>query len=236
MLTLLAPSSSVSGDDWLELDRDEREATIPYWDEELDAARQDYFVASLRLHSAALATRPDAVASTMRAWGAAATFGGRLTPAERRTLWHSFFLVVPVVTTTFASASRLLGCCGSDGLGTAIIDEAGQASADQAVPLLALVRRAVIVGDQQQLEPIVTLETEVLRPIMRSHGADERWSPDRASVQHLADASSEYGTEISAMESAQHGSDDRTRAATWVAGLCADTSAAPIRCSSCPTN
>jgi superfamily I DNA and/or RNA helicase len=68
--------------------------------------------------------------------------------------------------------------------------------AHHAVPLLSRARRALIVGDPQQLEPVVVLEPELLHPVMRVAGADVRWSPEQASVQHLADASSRLGTDI----------------------------------------
>jgi superfamily I DNA and/or RNA helicase len=43
-------------------------------------------------------------------------------------LWDSFFLVVPVVSTTFASFDRLMDGMGEASLGWLIVDEAGQAT------------------------------------------------------------------------------------------------------------
>ena len=86
----------------------------------------DLFSAALRLHGSALTSCSGAVGQTMSTWGRAVGSPHEFTVAERVALWRSLFAVVPVVTTTFASAGRMLRDFGPDGLGNVIIDEAGQ--------------------------------------------------------------------------------------------------------------
>ena len=107
----------------------------------------------------------------------------------------------------------------------AIVDEAGQACAHHAVPLFAKVRRAVVVGDQQQLAPVVTLEPELLEPVMAAADADERFSPHTASVQRLGRRR---------VDRRAHESNSATRPRGSGCPSAA-TSAAPIRCSVSPT-
>src|SRR5207302_2618770 len=95
-----------------------------------DRARAELFVAAMTLHRAFATARPlrDNLGLAIdmvngRLDPAASGAGGRMA-AE---LWASLFLVVPVVSTTFASFARLFRGLGREALGWLFIDEAGQA-------------------------------------------------------------------------------------------------------------
>jgi hypothetical protein len=134
------------------------------------------------------------------------TFGGRSLPtAEKRALmldlWASFFLTVPLISTTFASVERMLGDLSAEGLGWLFVDEAGQALPQAAVGALMRTRRAVIVGDPVQIEPIVVLPETLTYAICRQFGVDpDRFNAPNASVQTLADAATPYFAEFEARQ------------------------------------
>lgn len=109
--------------------------------------------------------------------------------------WQSLFLAVPMVSTTFASLSRLLDDVGPSSLGYLIVDEAGQATPQAAVGGLTKFQQAVIVGDPDQLEPVVPLPGVLLDRLMERHEATPRLAPHRTSVQAMADGRSVLGTE-----------------------------------------
>jgi superfamily I DNA and/or RNA helicase len=110
--------------------------------------------------------------------------------------WQSLFFVVPVVSTTFASYARLFGNLGREALGWLLIDEAGQATPQNAVGALWRTKRAVVVGDPLQLEPITVLPFRAEQAIRLQLGVDEQWLTSHTSVQRLADRLTLLGTSL----------------------------------------
>jgi superfamily I DNA and/or RNA helicase len=115
-------------------------------------------------------------------------------PGALQAAWQTLFLVVPMVSTTFASLHRLFDGLGREALGWLFVDEAGQATPQLATGGLWRCRRAVIVGDPQQLEPIVTLPLPAQHALRGHYRVDEEWTPDGTSVQRVADRLARYGT------------------------------------------
>lgn len=184
------------------------ELRAPWLDEELDRARSDLFLAALDLHRDLLANVPDQFLHSLRA--AREVIAGGVPPdleAEKiRAAWQNFFMVVPLVSTTFASVPRMLGKMGRESLGWLFVDEAGQAEPQLAAGALWRFERALIVGDPLQLEPITSIPAKLALDIAHTHGVQEQWLAPIGSVQTLADRSSRYGTTI---DSGPH--------STWVA-------------------
>ena len=80
--------------------------------------------------------------------------------------YETLFLLIPVVSSTFASVQgqRFLGNAKEEDIvGTLIVDEAGQASPHMAIGALSRSRKAVIVGDPKQVEPVVTDDQDLLK-------------------------------------------------------------------------
>lgn len=181
------------GPDW---EGDQRELHAPWLDAELDQARSDLFIAALQLHEDFIANTAEVMLHGMRA--ACEIVAGRvpidLEPEKILAAWQLFFLVVPLVSSTFASASRMFGGLGPESIGWLLIDEAGQAAPQLAVGAIWRARRVIAVGDPLQLEPVVTIPEKAIRNIAVKYGVDETWLPTRASVQTLADRVTRHGT------------------------------------------
>jgi hypothetical protein len=104
---------------------------------------------------------------------------------------------VPLISTTFASVNRMLGKLPPESLGWLFVDEAGQALPQAAVGALLRTRRAVVVGDPIQIEPVVALPDTLTHTICRRFGVDpDHYAAPSASVQTLADAASAYTSEF----------------------------------------
>lgn len=164
----------------------EKHQATPWWPIAAQRARDEVFITAMALHRAFV----DAAAKRLRHNLAALmnVFTTQTLPtAEKQALlpdlWASLFLVVPLVSTTFASVTRMLGKLPLESLGWLLVDEAGQASPQAAVGAIMRTKRAVIVGDPIQIEPVVTLPDTVCEAICTQFGVDpERYTATRLHV------------------------------------------------------
>ncbi|MCX5199269.1 ATP-binding protein [Streptomyces sp. NBC_00249] len=185
----------VPEESWL-TDDSLRERSAPWSDPEITAARTELFLAALHLHQAFLrCTARTMYANLMAAMDAVTGAVPHTVPETHlRAAWQSLFLLVPVVSTTFASLDRVFGRLGPQALGWLFVDEAGQATPQMAVGGMWRARRTVVVGDPLQLEPVVVLPWTAQRALRDDFGVAEEWAPGRTSVQQLADRANRYGT------------------------------------------
>lgn len=183
------------GQEWF---GDRRELHAPWLDAELDTARSELFLAALELHRDFLANAAGDMLTGLRAAGdvVAGNYPRHLEANKLRAAWQLFFLAVPLVSTTFASASRLFGGIGREAIGWLMIDEAGQAPPQYAVGAMWRARRVLAVGDPLQIQPVVTIPRKAQHDIAHHYGVSSTWIPPRASVQTLADRATTYGTTL----------------------------------------
>lgn len=162
----------------------------------LDHLRSAAFLAALRLHEATIKACAGRFIANLRAWTSMLA-GKLLEPIEakdRLLLWDTLFFCVPVVSTTLASFDHLFDGMGKGSIGWVLVDEAGQATPQSAAGALWRARRAVVVGDPLQVEPVVTVPIALIRRLVeRWPGLDDTWSPATQSVQTLADRTMTYG-------------------------------------------
>ncbi|MFM0185540.1 AAA domain-containing protein [Paraburkholderia nemoris] len=175
-----------------------REKSSPWADSAWNSARARVFLEALNLHKAFVISQAD-------------VFGKNLTglfdilqgfvPSDAshkavRAAWQTLFFIVPVVSTTFASFDRLFAHLGREELGWLLIDEAGQAVPQSAAGAIWRARRAVVVGDPLQLEPVLTIPFSAQQALRRRFDVSETWLPGRLSVQKLTDRVSKAGTAL----------------------------------------
>jgi hypothetical protein len=188
-------------DDWL-ADRAARSRQAPWTDTEWNEARTGLFLAALELHRAFLVHAAKPMRQTLD--GTMDMLTGRapadLSADAARAAWQALFLLVPVVSTTFASVGRLFGRLGCEALGWLAVDEAGQATPQSAVGALWRCQRAVIVGDPQQLEPITTIPFRAEQAIREHYDVEEEWLTGRTSAQGIADRLNRFGTTLPGVE------------------------------------
>lgn len=158
-------------------------------------ARAHLFIQALKLHRAFFMLEAKRLRTNLRFINSVLT-GGRYLGLSRtaiRSAWASLFLVIPVLSSTFASFARSFGSLEVGEIGWLLVDEAGQATPQAAVGALWRARRAVLVGDPLQLKPIVTVSDAVLEHMRTRYRVDPHWLPNRQSAQTLADQATRWG-------------------------------------------
>lgn len=190
-----AEAQRISGDNvpdpafWDQSD-DSFQRRSPWNGGEFRDARDALFVAAVELHRAFLVAGVRHIKPSLKKIVDSVSGKSLKEPVTAHD-WGVFFLVVPVVSTTFASFGRMFRDFGAGSMGWLLIDEAGQAAPQQGMGALWRARRAVVIGDPLQIEPVATMPNQTTRLIFRSHDLDpEPWAAPQDSVQTLADRAS----------------------------------------------
>ena len=184
---------------------------------EINRARTELFRAALDVHASWLKE----VLGLQRFRDQVMDLGDNLeTPKDMSLgLWQTLFMMVPVISSTFASLGRMLSGVPGQSIGWVLIDEAGQAPPQQAVGALHRAKRSVVVGDPIQILPVVTTSPSLIDHVMKALAVDERRAKDPSvqSVQTLADTANPYGCTIESL-----GVETRIGIPLWVHRRCLD--------------
>lgn len=182
-----------------DLERDDIQRRAFEHCEELNIRRANLTVKALELHQAWLVAANDKYKFGSNVLFHMSKALGNSIPERdaAKVFWQWLFMFIPVVSSTFASVARQFSSFGMNEIGWLFVDEAGQASPQQAVGALLRAKRAVVVGDPLQIEPVFTIPPEFVEGFAREQfDGDEwmTWSPTVTSVQRLADRVNPYGT------------------------------------------
>ncbi|VXB57274.1 Superfamily I DNA and/or RNA helicase (fragment) [Flavobacterium sp. 9AF] len=111
-------------------------------------------------------------------------------------MWDSFFLVIPVVSSTFASIQTMFKDLEQEDLPWLFIDEAGQAVPQAAIGSIWRSKRVGIVGDPFQIEPVVTIPNTITDNISKYFDLTNQQVNSELSVQSMADRINPFGTNL----------------------------------------
>lgn len=186
---------------WQE-DINKREMSSPWSDETWIEARTTVFLRALALHKVFMQANATIFRQNLTvAKDILEGTAPKDAPKEAIVAaWRSLFFVVPVLSSTFASFDRLFKHLGQDDIGWLLVDEAGQAAPQSAVGAIWRSRRAVIVGDPLQLEPITQVPFTVQKALRTKYQVEDTWTPGKTSAQQLADRANSYGAYLHGSE------------------------------------
>ncbi|AGX43924.1 DEAD/DEAH box helicase [Clostridium saccharobutylicum] len=162
---------------------------------DLDEKRCELFLLALQLHKAFILNVHQPLKSNL------SIFTNYLSGNELQgnylryinDLWNTLFLIVPVVSSPFASIGRMYKHLGKEEIGWLLIDEAGQALPQTALGAIWRSKRVVVVGDPLQVEPVATIPLTLIELIGKEWNVEDVVSKT-LSVQKMADKINKYGT------------------------------------------
>lgn len=163
--------------------------------EELNKKRCELFLLALQLHKAFILNAEKPIKNNMGLMmnylSGAEIQGDYLSYMSE--LWNTLYLVVPVISSPFASISRMYKHLGREEIGWLLIDEAGQALPQTALGAIWRSKRVVVVGDPLQVEPVSTVPLSLIEVIGKAWNVEDVVSKT-LSVQGMADKVNKYGT------------------------------------------
>ncbi|MBG0918326.1 ATP-binding protein [Exiguobacterium sp. SRB7LM] len=172
-----------------------RQINTPWVTDSLNYDRGLLFLKAMKLHKLALVCNADKINAAMRLL----RFRNGLdlsNPEHRKVkkeVLKTVHLITPLVSTTFASFSAMYEGVGEDFIEYLFIDEAGQATPQQAAGAIWRSKRVLAVGDPLQVEPVVTIDQTIMSDVRKYYGVSEEHVGMSASVQSLADQANSRG-------------------------------------------
>ncbi len=172
-------------------DYDDLQLSNPWFDESYRIAQSKLFIAALRVRKQFLYENRKNIRAAFIIWNQPEKYLDQKPVIEAA--WNWINMTIPVISSTFASFSRMCRHLGPETLGHLFIDEAGQALPQAAVGAVCRSRHVMVVGDPSQIKPVLTLDSSTLSMLGSCFGVTEKYLSAAASAQTLVDAASQYG-------------------------------------------
>lgn len=181
---------------WQRIESKEVQETSPWYSKRLKQLQSELFIEAMKVNEMFILranVTSSRIKTTLDGFFNFLKTGGDLTENEIQAMWNTFWLIIPVVSSTFASIQRMFSRMGTGTIPWLFVDEAGQAVPQAAAGAIWRSKRAVIVGDPFQIEPVVTIPEQIVNNISRHFGLERTQIQTSLSVQSMADRANQYG-------------------------------------------
>ena len=166
----------------------------PWFTEKYRIEQSKLFIISLRVRKQYLFENRRNLRHAIEIWEKPMKYAnGEDTKMLYSIAWGWINFTVPVISSTFASFSRMCRNLSAGSIGHLFVDEAGQAVPQAAVGAIYRSSHVMVVGDPAQIKPVVTLDMSIMTLLGKRFGVTEKYLSDSASVQTLVDSTSKYG-------------------------------------------
>lgn len=180
---------------------EESQNACPWTFAKYDKAREELFYAALQVRKAFILESPY-IRRNLFVYEA--FNNGKYTLAEKMEMFphlvNALTVVIPVISSTFASVGRFLKYAENQSLGTLVIDESGQAIPQSALGALYRTKHAIVVGDPLQIEPVMAIPQVLVDILADSTGVAREYKALENSVQTFADQLNEFNGVIGECE------------------------------------
>lgn len=172
-------------------DYDKLHLSNPWFDETYREEQSRLFIKALKVRKQFLYENRENVEAAVEIWESQNDYIKKKNIIEAA--WGWLNLTIPVISSTFASFSRMCKNLGVNTLGHLFIDEAGQAVPQASVGAIFRSRNVMVVGDPSQIKPVLTVDSNILNMLREHFGVTEKYLSNSASTQTLTDCASKYG-------------------------------------------
>lgn len=163
----------------------------PWFDEEYRCLQSKLFIAALRLRKQFLYENVKSIKAAYYIWSKQKDYLDNKQVIEQAWCWIN--MVIPVISSTFASINTMCKNLGVNSIGYLFVDEAGQALPQASVGAIFRSRQVMVVGDPAQIRPVLTLDSAVLSLLGKYYEVSSKYLSDESSTQTLVDDVSKYG-------------------------------------------
>ena len=163
----------------------------PWFEKEYRSLQSKLFIAALKLRKQFLYENIKSVQAAQIIWNKQKEYLDNKKMIEEA--WNWMNMVIPVISTTFASVHTMCKNLGENTIGYLFVDEAGQALPQSSVGAIFRSKQVMVVGDPAQIKPVLTLDSAILRMLGKHYSVSKEYLSDEASTQTLVDDISRYG-------------------------------------------
>lgn len=173
------------------LSYDDLQMSNPWFDDEYRRIQSELFISALKVRKQFLYENIKNIEAATRIWSKQQNYLDKNIVIQQA--WNWINMVVPVISSTFASMGRMFSNIQANSLGHLFIDEAGQALPQASVGAIFRCKHVMAVGDPAQIKPVLTLDSYILSLLGRNYEVGEAYLSEDASTQTLIDSVSQYG-------------------------------------------
>ncbi len=175
----------------MSLDYEKLQVSNPWFNEQYRIAQSKLFIMALKVRKQFLYENKKNIKAATIIWSKQKDY------LEKKKIiaeaWNWINMVIPVISSTFASFSRMCINMDAQSLGHLFIDEAGQALPQASVGAIYRSKNVMVVGDPSQIKPVLTLDSNVLSMLGEHFNVSKKYLSDSSSTQTLVDEVSQYG-------------------------------------------
>lgn len=169
----------------------ELQKSNPWFDRKFRKKQARLFITALKVRKQFLYENLESIEEAIEIWNQQYKY--RKNKDLIKESWHWINMVIPVISSTFASINYMFKNLGENTIGYLFIDEAGQALPQASVGAISRSKQVMVLGDPAQIKPVLTLDFSILGILGKHYDVSDKYLSDKASTQTLVDNISKYG-------------------------------------------